>query len=447
DTKIIPLLIEEYYDECGDVIEAFRRALNDFEGSHAVSMHTDLAPGKLFLGQRGSGQAIFIGISPDLYMSVSEVYGFIEETSRFIKVDGEKTVQGRGGPTQGQIYTLDQNSGGGVEGITAMYYDGTPVALGPDDVRSTEITSRDIDRQNFPHYFLKEISESPGSVEKTLQNRWRLAAGESRMCEIALSRSVVPDSTREALASTDPDHRIRRIYLVGQGTAGVAARACADILNNYISDPELHVSALKSSELSGFKLSGLHGGQGMSDTLVIAISQSGTTTDTNRTVDMVKERGAHTLAIVNRRDSDITFKVDGVMYTSSGRDIEMSVASTKAFYSQIIAGALLGLFFAQIRGRRTREYISGELQHLLELPDLMRKVLLLHDKIAESAQERAPSKTYWAAVGSGPNKASADEIRIKLSELCYKTISSDYIEDKKHIDLSSEPLIIVCAAG
>jgi glucosamine--fructose-6-phosphate aminotransferase (isomerizing) len=50
-------------------------------------------------------------------------------------------------------------------------------------------------------------------------------------------------------------------------------------------------------------------------------------------------------------------------------------------------------------------------------------------------------------VGSGPNKAAADEIRIKLSELCYKTISSDFIEDKKHIDLSSEPLIIVCAAG
>jgi glucosamine--fructose-6-phosphate aminotransferase (isomerizing) len=50
-------------------------------------------------------------------------------------------------------------------------------------------------------------------------------------------------------------------------------------------------------------------------------------------------------------------------------------------------------------------------------------------------------------VGSGPNKAAADEIRIKLSELCYKTISSDYVEDKKHIDLSSEPLILICAAG
>ena len=77
----------------------------------------------------------------------------------------------------------------------------------------------------------------------------------------------------------------------------------------------------------------------------------------------------------------------------------------------------------------------------------MRKVLLLRDKIEASARRLAVTKTYWAAVGSGPNKASSDEIRIKLSELCYKTISSDYIEDKKHIDLSSEPLIIICAAG
>jgi glucosamine--fructose-6-phosphate aminotransferase (isomerizing) len=185
----------------------------------------------------------------------------------------------------------------------------------------------------------------------------------------------------------------------------------------------------------------------MEDALVIAISQSGTTTDTNRTVDMVRERGARTLAIVNRRDSDLTFKVDGVIYTSSGRDIEMSVASTKAFYSQIVAGALLSLFIAGLKGRRDDAFITRELQQLLALPDQMRRVIAMRETIAASARRLAVTKTYWAAVGSGPNKASADEIRIKLSELCYKTISSDYVEDKKHIDLSSEPLIIVCAAG
>ena len=67
--------------------------------------------------------------------------------------------------------------------------------------------------------------------------------------------------------------------------------------------------------------------------------------------------------------------------------------------------------------------------------------------IAETARRFAPTKRYWAVVGSGANKVAAEEVRIKLSELCYKSIACDVIEDKKHIDLSSEPLILVCAAG
>jgi glucosamine--fructose-6-phosphate aminotransferase (isomerizing) len=135
------------------------------------------------------------------------------------------------------------------------------------------------------------------------------------------------------------------------------------------------------------------------------------------------------------------------MYTSSGRDIEMSVASTKAFYSQIVAGALLGLYIARLKNTRTHEFIAEQINHLIKLPDQMKTIIAMSKQIQASAQKIAPGKTYWAAVGSGMNKASADEIRIKLSELCYKTISSDYVEDKKHIDLSSEPMIIVCAAG
>jgi glucosamine--fructose-6-phosphate aminotransferase (isomerizing) len=443
DTKIIPLQIEHYINLGKEVAEAFRLAVNDFEGSHAICMHTDLAPGKLFLAQRGSGQAIFVGIAADHYMPASEVYGFIEETQDYLKLDGESIIEGIEGQTQGQIFVLDQSSNGGLDGITASYYDGTPIELTDKDIKHTEITSRDIDRQGFPHYFLKEISESPNSVEKTLQNRWKINDDGSGRCSVKLDETVVPKGLRHALS----ENSIRRIYFVGQGTAGVAALACANILDFYLQDPSMQIDALKASELSGFKINENGGSHSLQDTLVIAISQSGTTTDTNRTVDMVKERGAHTLAIVNRRDSDITFKVDGVLYTSSGRDIEMSVASTKAFYSQIIAGAVLGLFITQIKSRRNDEFIDQEIKHLLDIPLNMRKILEMKDEIAASARRVSGTKTYWAAVGSGPNKASADEIRIKLSELCYKTISSDYVEDKKHIDLSSEPLIIVCAAG
>ncbi len=444
DTKIIPLQIQFYIDRGHDIAEAFRLAVNKFKGSHAIIMHTDMAPGKLFLAQKGSGQAIFVGIADSCYIAASEVYGVVEETSSFIKLNGSLLVDKKAG-VSGQIFILDAQGSGGMEGIDAFYYDNTPVNLKKSDIKNTEITSRDIDRQDFPHYFLKEISESPVSVEKTIQNCWKIVKDNNNIDRkaIVLDETVVPGKVKKEIV----ENRIKRIFFVGQGTAGVAAQACANIFNYYVNSDDFTACAVKSSELSGFILNESQSETSMSDTLVIGISQSGTTTDTNLTMDMVKNLGAKTLAIVNRRDSDITFKVDGVIYTSSGRDIEMSVASTKAFYSQIIAGAVLGLYISGLKNSRSKEFISDEIDVLAQIPWKMRKVLSMTREIYESASKLALSKVYWATVGSGPNKVSADEIRIKLSELCYKTISSDYIEDKKHIDLSSEPLIIVCAAG
>ncbi len=447
DTKIIPMQIERHLKTGCDLTTAFLKALNDFEGSHAISMHSDLAPGKLFLGQRGSGQAVFVGLAKDHFIPASEVYGFVEETPCFIKMDGEKIVETPKGKSQGQLFILDQNAkdpASLVSGIEAMHYDGTPIVLSDADVKHTQITSRDIDRQNFSHYFLKEITESPVSVERTIRNRWKIKKNDDKDCYVtSLDESVVPAS----IVTAFKNKTIRRVFLVGQGTAGVAALACSGIMNHYLNDTSIQVIALKASEFSGFFINPDDGHDTMTDTLVIAISQSGTTTDTNLAVDMVRERGAYTLAIVNRRDSDLTFKVDGVIYTSSGRDIEMSVASTKAFYSQIVAGAILGLHIAAITGKRDEHFVSEEIRQILELPEAMRSVLALREEIQKSAETYAVQRTYWAVVGSGFNKASSDEIRIKLSELCYKTISSDFVEDKKHIDLSSEPLILVCAAG
>lgn len=443
DTKIIPLWIERHLRDGVEVEEAFRRAVNDFRGSHAIAVHTSLAPGKLFLAQRGSGQAMFVGIAPDHYMATSEVYGFIEETSDYIRLEGEKAHPGAHGPVQGEIAVLDQDAAGGAEGIRLLRYDGTPVPLEDRRLLRSQLTSRDIDRQGYPHYFLKEISESPLSVERTLQNRWRVADPATGRLEVALDERAVPEAIRRRLAGGE----IRRVFFIGQGTAGVAAQVAANLLVHYLQDPAVAVQAMKSSELSGFAVGASGDRRGLADALVVAISQSGTTTDTNRAVDLARERGAATIAIVNRRESDLTFKTQGVLYTSSGRDIEMSVASTKAFYAQIVAGALLGLFLARLTGRRDARFVSEELERLRALPGRMRRVLGLEGRIRQSAARLAAGKTYWAVVGSGPNKASADEIRIKLSELCYKTISSDYVEDKKHIDLSSEPLILVCAAG
>src|SRR6185312_11440499 len=84
---------------------------------------------------------------------------------------------------------------------------------------------------------------------------------------------------------------------------------------------------------------------------------------------------------------------------------------------------------------------------LRKLPDAMRSVVDNREVIAPIAQRQALTRRYWAVVGSGSNIIAARELRIKLSELCYKAIACDATEDKKHIDLSSEPMTLVCAAG
>ena len=103
-----------------------------------------------------------------------------------------------------------------------MYYDGTVVKLNDSDINRTEITSRDIDRQNFSHFFLKEISESPLSVEKTMLNRWKIDDSEEKKHSISLDEKVVPGSLKKAIK----EKQIKRIFFIGQGTAGVAGSMC-----------------------------------------------------------------------------------------------------------------------------------------------------------------------------------------------------------------------------
>lgn len=436
DAKIISLAIERHLADTDDVAEAFRRAVASFAGSAAIAMHTDLAPGKVFLSLRGSGQALYIGLLPDGgYTYASEVYGIVALTDRYLSLDGETPSDPARPDSIGQLAVIDAAGPGGVEGVRLLTHGGQPLEVGEGSVKRAQITTRDIDREDFRHYFLKEVGQAPGSVNKTLRGKFALADGQARF---NLGEEIVPPALLERLRAGE----LTRILCVGQGTAGVAAAAIACFTGEVLRGRGIAIQALRASELSGFELR-----PSMAHVLVIAVTQSGTTTDTNRAIEMVRERGAATLAIVNRRDSAITEKVDGVFYTSDGRDVEMSVASTKAFYSQVTAGAVLALRLADAAGTLPGPQIARQLAALRRLPALMEEVLAAVETIAATAREHAPRHRHWAVVGSGPNLVAANEVRIKLSELCYKSIACDVVEDKKHIDLSSEPLILVLAAG
>ncbi len=423
DAKVIPTLMARHGADA-ELAEAFRRTVAEFEGSVAIGVASAQAPSKLFLALRGSGQGLYIGLADDGFVVASEPYGVVEETSRYVRMDGE---QG------GEIVVLDGDLAGELAGIGRIAYDGTPRPVVDGDVVRAEVTTRDINRGDAPHFLLKEISEAPVSFAKTL--RGKIVERDGRLHADVGERALPADIAARLATGT-----INRVRVIGQGTAAVAGQSTAAILDE-LTGSGLDVAAVTATELSGFAMR-----RDMSDTLAIAVSQSGTTTDTNRTVDLLRSRGAAVIGIVNRRGSDLTDKADGVMYTSDGRDVEMSVASTKAFYAQVAAGALLSCALAEAAGVGDERRRHDLLMSLRELPAAMREVLARREPIADAAR-LAPGKRYWAVVGNGPNKVAAEEVRIKLSELCYKSIACDSTEDKKHIDLSSEPLILVCAAG
>jgi len=433
DAKVIPALIDIHAERSGDLVEGYRRSVSSFEGSVAIGAISSRRPDVLLVSLRGSGQGLFIGLAEDSFIVASEPYGVVEETSTYLRMDGEGSYDVADAPS-GQIVVLDGSHAGDLAGLRRLAFDGRELPIDSTEFVRAEVTTRDIDRGDAPHFLLKEISEAPESFRKTI--RGRIVERDGQLHAEVGARGL-NDDIRAGLASG----RLTKIRVIGQGTAAVAGRSCASILEE-LSNGRLDVDSLTATELSGFQLTA-----DMSDTLVVAVSQSGTTTDTNRTVDLVRSRGAKVVAIVNRRGSDLCDKADSVIFTSDGRDVEMSVASTKAFYAQVAAGVLLACAVSEAAGVGSSQRRHELLASMRDIPAAMRDLLETRHAIGDIARRLAPSKRYWAVVGNGPNSIAAHEIRIKLSELCYKSISCDITEDKKHIDLSSEPLILVCAAG
>ncbi len=430
DAKIIPVVVAHHLERCGDLEQAFRRAVDEFEGSMAIGLMVADRPGEFLFAQKGSGQGLFFGLAGESVSVASEMYGVVELTSSYVKAEGER-VEG------GEIFRV--RNVGGVEKLDVELAENDEFAVVEDERhRVAEITTRDINRNGFPHFFLKEISESVDSVAKTLRSKFDV--DENGAVRSRLGEESIPPGLVDGLR----DGTVRRIVVVGQGTAAVAAQGVAHLLDCALASlPQgVAVSAEKATEFSAHRLT-----DDMSDTLVVAVSQSGTTTDTNRTIDLARQRGAWVVGIVNRRNSDLVYKSHGVLYSSDGRDIEMSVASTKAFYAQNVAGQILALSLASALGSLSASELERAVADLEALPEIMRRTLELGEQVRTLAREHSLLRRHWAVVGSGGAKIAADEIRIKLSELCYKSIALDFLEDKKHIDLSSEPLVIVCAVG
>ena len=432
DAKVIPLLLSRKVAAGAAPVDALCDALGEFAGSMAIGAALDDgADGTLLLAVKGSGQGLYVGLAPAGFVVASEVYGLVASTRSFLRLEGGPVA---GATRHGTVIALSRDGAGTLAGLDRRNGDGVPQPVQQAEVRLAEVTTRDLALGSAQHYLQKEVFEAPASFRKTL--RGRVQQQESGPV-VALPESSLPAAVRRRLA----DGSITELIAIGQGTAAVACQGIAGMIRQSTGE-RLAVSAMPATEFSAWVLR-----PDMTDVCVVAVSQSGTTTDTNRAVDLAHARGAAVIAIVNRRDSDLATKSDGVIYTSDGRDVEMAVASTKAFYAQAAAGCLLGVELAQVLGTLVPERNTVLVEALLEMPDRLRALHALEPQLAQAAAEVVTRYPYWAVLGSGQSRVAAEEIRIKLSELCYKTISTDAVEDKKHIDLSAESLVLVCVAG
>ncbi len=335
DAKILPIFYRLGTDLSLSPEDRFAQLMNSCVGSLAIVMQHPSYPRKLFLGQKGSGQSLFVGKVKDGLMVASEVYGLASCTRfSYALVGTEK------GGTQATLDACLEPS----DGLRGRYLeDFEPFSLRGDSIY---IHSRDIFRGDFDYYFEKEIHEAPSSVRKTSKGKYRKHADR-----IEFNTDGQGAFGRLLSRLRDPELQpIKRIMVIGQGTASIAAMGVAHLIQKALCRTKISVDWSKASEMSGFLSN-----DPLGDMLLVAISQSGTTTDTNRTVDVAGSQGAWIHAIVNRRNSPLVGKSDSHFYTSDGRDVEMAVASTKAFYSQVAAGKLTALFLAQEFGCMTQE--------------------------------------------------------------------------------------------
>jgi len=249
------------------------------------------------------------------------------------------------------------------------------------------------DKGGFPHYMLKEIFEQPQSMHTTIAPRVSLEQGRVRLENVAIAAEEL--------------RALRRINIVASGTsrhAGIAGQyMIQDLVNlpvdvDYASEFEYRNPLIGRGELT------------------IVITQSGETADTTAAQREAKAKGSRTIAISNVVGSTIAREADGVIYTNAGPEI--SIASTKAFTSQMACLFLFALYLAQERGQLSREQGRKHIQELLDLPGKIGKVLEAAPD-CERLAERYHQSQDFLFLGRAIHYPIAMDGALKLKEVSY----------------------------
>jgi glucosamine--fructose-6-phosphate aminotransferase (isomerizing) len=399
DTEVIAHLIAEGMEEGYSLREALARALRRLKGSFAVAAVSAREPEKVVAARHQS--PLVVGLGEGENFLASAVQALLTETREFVVVENGEIAELTGSCVR--IFTID----------------GEPV-LGRESF-CVEWDAEAVELRGFEDYMLKEIHEQPTALRATLAGRLG-AEGAVDLSEVGLDLSGV-----------------ERIAIVGCGTAYHAGLLGKHLIERLARVP---VEVSVSSEYRYCYP------VGDERTLVIAISQSGETTDTLAAVEAARAFGGRVLAITNTQGSLITREAEAVFLTRAGPEI--GVAATKTFLAQVAALELLALEFARVRGTVEEEELMRLGRGLRRAPEKVEETLSLLEghRIEEAARlfEEARCALF---LGRGPSHAVALEGALKLKEISYIPAEGHAAGEMKHgpIALVDEHCPVVAVLG
>jgi glutamine---fructose-6-phosphate transaminase (isomerizing) len=401
DAEVIAHLIAKHYDD--DLVEAVRKAYGELHGHYAfVAMSAD-EPGVLVGARkecplvvgRGDGEQ-FIG---------SAVPAFLAQTNRVQYMNDDEIVVLR------------------PEGVEFMTVAGDRLDR---EVSEVDWDADTAEKGGYDTFMLKEIHDQADAVAETIGER----AAEPDSIDLGDLGAISDDYLRGA----------DRVVIVGCGTAYHAGLAARYAIEEWARIP---VEVEIASEYR-------YRNPVVTDSdLVIAISQSGETADTLAALRTAKAGGARVLAVTNVMGSQITRDADGVLYTRAG--IEICVAATKTFVTQVVAFYLIALRLAELRGTLPTSALAERIAEVKHLPNLIAEVLDADTGEIERIADAVGAREFFMYLGRNAGLPFALEGALKLKEVSYIATDAYAAGEMKHGPIAlldpGAPVVVIATAS
>lgn len=395
DTEVAVKLIDYYYKKyLGTPVDAINHAMVRIRGSYALAIMFKEYPGELYVARKDS--PMILGVAEGSSYIASDVPAILKYTRNVYYIGNMEMACVKKGE------------------ITFYNLDGDEIQK---EMKVIEWDSEAAEKAGYEHFMIKEIHEQPKAVEDTLNSV--LKDGEIDLSEVGLGEEEI--------------RKISQIYIVACGSAyhvGVAAQYVLEDLAKIPVRVELASEFRYRNPILP------------ENSLVIVISQSGETADSLAALRESKQMGIRTLGIVNVVGSSIAREADNVFYTLAGPEI--SVATTKAYSTQLIAAYVLAVQFAKIRGAISQEQYEGYIRELQTIPAKIEKVLDDKERIQWFASKQVNAKDVFF-IGRGIDYAISLEGSLKMKEISYIHSEAYAAGELKHgtISLIEEGVLVI----